>query len=82
MGEDSEDCCWNDIQEFCKQRISGQPCSCACHTPAVKAPRCFCPCHEYPGVYPPPCGYCGHDTREGRFPGSVREGWVPNLAAR
>jgi len=40
--------------------------------------RCFCPCHEHPGTYPPPCSYCGHDTRQGKFPGSTREGWIPD----
>lgn len=40
--------------------------------------RCFCACHQYPGTYPPPCGYCGHDTREGRMVGGINDGWEPN----
>lgn len=39
--------------------------------------RCFCPCHVHPGVYPPPCGVCGHDTRNGRMVGGYRDGWEP-----
>src|SRR5262245_28712733 len=39
--------------------------------------RCFCPCHTHPGTYPPPCGVCGHDTREGRMVGGYRDGWEP-----
>lgn len=42
--------------------------------------RCFCPCHSEPGVYPPPCGVCGHDTREGRMVGGIRDGWEPITA--
>lgn len=42
--------------------------------------RCFCPCHTEPGVYPPPCHVCGHDTREGRLVGTIRDGWEPNVA--
>ena len=40
--------------------------------------RCFCPCHTHPGTYAPPCGVCGHDTREGRMVGGYRDGWEPN----
>jgi hypothetical protein len=40
--------------------------------------RCFCPCHTHPGVYPPPCHVCGHDTREGRMIGTIRDGWEPH----
>lgn len=40
--------------------------------------RCFCECHSFPGVYPPPCGVCGHDTREGHMVGGYRDGWEPN----
>ena len=36
--------------------------------------RCVCPCHTHSGTYPPPCSYCGHDTREGRWVGGYR-GW-------
>lgn len=39
--------------------------------------RCFCPCHTHPGTYPPPCGVCGHDNREGRMIGGYRDGWEP-----
>ena len=42
---------------------------------------CWCPCHTYPGVYPPPCGVCGHDTREGHMVGTIRDGWEPNSDA-
>lgn len=44
--------------------------------------RCFCPCHTSPGVYPPPCSVCGHDTREGRMVGTIRDGWEPNEPKR
>lgn len=40
--------------------------------------RCFCPCHTHPGTYAPPCGYCGHDDREGSMVGTIRDGWEPN----
>ena len=43
--------------------------------------RCFCPCHVSPGVYPPPCGVCGHDDRQGRLVGTIRDGWEPNPPA-
>lgn len=74
--EYSEDCCFNDIRDLCP--LNTRPCACACHKQQQRRPRCFCPCHEYPGVYAPPCGYCGHDTRQGTFPGTIRDGWVPN----
>lgn len=41
--------------------------------------RCFCSCHTHPGAYPPPCGVCGHDDRQGSFPGPLHEGWEPRL---
>lgn len=44
--------------------------------------RCFCPCHTHPGTYPPPCGVCGHDTREGRMVGGYRDGWESNAPKR
>lgn len=44
--------------------------------------RCFCACHQYPGTYPPPCGYCGHDDREGHMAGTYRDGWEPNPRCR
>lgn len=40
--------------------------------------RCYCACHQYPGTYPPPCGVCGHDDREGRMVGGYRDGWEAN----
>lgn len=48
------------------------------HSGRPRRERCFCPCHTHPGTYPPPCGYCGHDTREGRMVGTIRDGWEPN----
>lgn len=46
-------------------------------------PRCHCPCHTEPGVYPTtaerPCSVCGHVNAEGYMPGSIRDGWVKYL---
>lgn len=40
--------------------------------------RCFCACHEYPGIYRgEPCAYCGHFNSKGHMPGTVRDGWEP-----
>lgn len=59
-----------------------------CSVPATRAAaatgatmaseRCFCPCHTHPGTYPPPCGVCGHDTRDGHLVGGYRDGWESN----
>jgi hypothetical protein len=41
--------------------------------------RCFCACHEFPGVYDTePCKVCGHFNSKGRLPGTARDGWEPN----
>lgn len=40
--------------------------------------RCVCPCHTHSGTYPPPCNFCGHDTRDGRWVGGYRGWWEPN----
>jgi len=44
-------------------------------------PKCYCACHEYPGIYPTtperPCRVCGHVNEFGYYPwGSSRFGWV------
>lgn len=53
---------------------------------ASAEPRCFCPCHEWADPYPTsrerPCAYCGHAEGEGRFLGTVRDGWTPNAPRR
>lgn len=42
--------------------------------------RCFCECHNYPGVYPTnennACHYCHHVNEQGYLPWSVKNGWV------
>ena len=46
---------------------------------SMKEKKCFCACHEYPGVYPTPphdpCHHCNHVHSEGKSLG-YRMGWI------